>query len=157
MGNPEHRKARVCNSTRIIFYENPLDVKTNFLTYRLGAPLNRMNISRKSINQPDETRKFEKGKIDITNVGDTSIGIGTFEPGWKWSNHVKPLVGGNSCQIQHTMYVISGKMHVRMDDGSEQEFSAGDTGVVPPGHDAWVVGNEKFVAVDFTGARNYAK
>jgi len=129
----------------------------SYIPSNLTHEQNTMNISRKSINQPDETRKFEKGKIDITNVGDTSIGIGTFEPGWKWSNHVKPLVGGNSCQIQHTMYVISGKMHVRMDDGSEQEFSAGDTGVVPPGHDAWVVGNEKFVAVDFTGAKNYAK
>jgi quercetin dioxygenase-like cupin family protein len=112
---------------------------------------------KKSTNQPDETRKFEKGKIDVMNVGDTSIGKGTFEPGWKWSSHVKPVVGGNSCQVPHTMYVISGKMHVKMDDGSELEFAPGDTGVVPPGHDAWVVGNENFVAIDFTGAKTYAK
>ena len=114
-------------------------------------------IVRKNMGQPDETRKFEKGKIEITNVGDTPIGKGTFEPGWKWSSHVKPIVGGNSCQVAHTMYVLSGKMHVKMDDGSEQEFGPGDTGVVPPGHDAWVVGNENFVAIDFTGGKTYAR
>lgn len=112
---------------------------------------------KKSTNQPDETRRFDKGRIDVTNVGDTSIGRATFEPGWKWSTSVKPIVQTNSCQINHTMYVISGKMHVRMDDGSEQEFGPGDTGIVPPGHDAWVVGNETFVGVDFTGAKSYAK
>ena len=112
---------------------------------------------RKSINQPDETRKFEKGKIEITNVGDAPISKGTFEPGWKWSSHVKPIVGGNSCQVEHTMYVMSGKIHVKMDDGSEQEFGPGDTGVVPAGHDAWTVGNENFVAIDFTGGKTYAK
>jgi hypothetical protein len=116
-----------------------------------------MRMIRKNMGQPDETRKFEKGRIDITNVGDTPIGMGIFEPGWKWSSHVKPIVGGNSCQVTHTMYVISGKMHVRMDDGSEQEFGPGDTGVVPPGHDAWVIGNETFKAVDFTGGKSYAK
>ena len=116
-----------------------------------------MRMERKNIKQPDETRKFEKGRIDVTNIGDTPLGVGTFEPGWKWSSHVKPIVGGNSCQAKHTMYVISGRMHVKMDDGSEQEFGQGDTGMVPPGHDAWVVGNENFVAVDFTGAKTYAK
>jgi len=118
---------------------------------------NTMKMVRKSTSQPDETRKFEKGRIDVTNVGDVSIGKGTFEPGWKWSTHVKPIVGGNSCQVNHTMYVISGRIHVRMDDGTEQEFGPGDTGIAPPGHDAWVVGNENFVAVDFTGAKSYAK
>ena len=126
------------------------------------APMSSQNarkkMVRKSISQPDETRKFEKGRIEITNIGEeTVIGKGTFEPGWKWSTHVKPMVGGNSCQVNHTMYVLSGRMHIRMDDGTEQEFGPGDTGVIPPGHDAWVVGNENFVAVDFTGAKTYAK
>ena len=112
---------------------------------------------RKSISQPDETRKFDKGKMELTNLGTTTIGKATFEPGWKWSTSVKPIVKTPSCQVMHTMYVISGKMHVKMDDGSEQEFGPGDTGVVPPGHDAWVVGNEKFVGIDVTGAINYAK
>ena len=108
-------------------------------------------------NKPDETRKFDKGKIDIMKVGDISFGKAVFEPGWKWSSSVKPIVGGNSCQVNHTMHVISGKMHVKMDDGSEQEFVAGDTALVPPGHDAWVVGNEPCIALDVAGASNYAK
>jgi uncharacterized cupin superfamily protein len=116
-----------------------------------------MKMEKKSTNQPDETRSFDKGKIDVTNVGDVSIGKAIMEPGWKWSTSVKPIVKTDSCQVKHTMYVISGKMHVRMDDGSELEFGAGDTGIVPPGHDAWVVGSEPFVGIDFTGAKTYAK
>ena len=116
-----------------------------------------MKMERKSTAQPDETRSFDKGKIDVTNVGDVSIGRAVMEPGWKWSTSVKPIVKTDSCQVKHTMYVISGKLHVRMDDGSELEFGPGDTGMVPPGHDAWVVGNEPFVGVDFTGAKSYAK
>ena len=118
---------------------------------------NIIRMIRKSTSQPDETRRFDKGKIDVTNVGDTSIGRAIMEPGWKWSTSVKPIVKTDSCQVNHTMYVISGRMHVKMDDGSEQEFGPGDTGIVPPGHDAWVVGNEPFVGVDFTGAKSYAK
>ena len=114
-------------------------------------------IQRKTMNKPDETRKFDKGKIDVTVVGDTSIGKAIFEPGWKWSTSVKPIVKTNSCQVAHTMYVISGKMKVKMDDGTETDYGPGDTGFVPPGHDAWTVGNEPCVAIDFTGAKNYAK
>ncbi len=114
-------------------------------------------MQKKSMSKPDETRKFDKGRMDVTVVGDTSIGRATFEPGWKWSTSVKPIVKTNSCQVAHTMYVISGKMHVKMDDGTEAEFGPGDTGVVPPGHDAWVVGNESCVAIDYTGAKTYAK
>jgi mannose-6-phosphate isomerase-like protein (cupin superfamily) len=118
---------------------------------------NTMKMIKKSTGTPDESRKFERGKIDITNVGGTMIGKATFEPGWKWSTSVKPIVKTSSCQVNHTMYVVSGKMRVKMDDGSELEFGPGDTGLVPPGHDAWVVGNENCVAIDFTGATNYAK
>lgn len=116
-----------------------------------------MEMQKKNMSSPDETRKFENGKIDLTNLGETTIGRATFEPGWKWSTSVKPIVKTDSCKQSHTMYVISGKMKVRMDDGREQEFSAGDTGIVPPGHDAWVVGNEPCVAIDFTGAKTYAQ
>lgn len=114
-------------------------------------------MQKKSMTTPDETRKFDKGKMEITIVGDTSIGRMMLEPGWKWSTSVKPIVKTDSCQVSHTMYVISGKMKIKMDDGTEQEFGPGDTGTVPPGHDAWVVGNESFVAIDFTGAKTYAK
>ena len=114
-------------------------------------------IQRKSAETPDESRKFEHGKIDLTNFDDVTIGRAIFEPGWKWSTSVKPIVKTESCQQRHTMYVVSGKMRVKMDDGSEQEFGPGDTGVIAPGHDAWVVGNENCVAIDFTGAKTYAK
>ena len=99
----------------------------------------------------------DSNNLKYLNLGDTSIGKAVFEPGWKWSTSVKPIVKTESCQQKHTMYVISGKMRVKMDDGSEEEFGPGDTGVVPSGHDAWVVGNEPCVAVDFTGAKTYAK
>jgi len=114
-------------------------------------------IQKKSMTKPDETRKFDKGKMDITIVGETTIGRAILEPGWKWSTSVKPLVKTDSCQVSHTMYVISGKMKFKMDDGTEQEFGPGDAGIVPPGHDAWVVGNESFVGIDITGAKTYAK
>ncbi len=116
-----------------------------------------VGMQRKNMSSPDETRKFENGKIDITNLGETVVGKATFEPGWKWSTSVKPLVKTDSCQQAHTMYIISGKMKVKMNDGSEQEFSSGDAGVVPPGHDAWVVGSEPCIVIDFTGAKTYAQ
>jgi mannose-6-phosphate isomerase-like protein (cupin superfamily) len=105
---------------------------------------------------PDEVRKFSKSKMEIANIGDTVIARLTGEPGWKWSKDVKPIVNTNSCQMTHTQYVISGRIRVRMDDGTEQEFGPGEAVYVPPGHDAWVVGNEPFVGIDFTGAKEYA-
>jgi EutQ-like cupin domain len=113
-------------------------------------------ISRNLDRKPDDVRKFTNGKVDLANLGDTVIGRITLEPGWKWSNDVKQIVNTNSCQLPHTQYVISGSLRVRMDDGTEQEFGPGDAMYVPPGHDAWVVGNQPFVAVDFTGMKEYA-
>ena len=113
-------------------------------------------ISRNLDKKPDDVRKFTNGKVDLANLGDTVIGRITLQPGWKWSNDVKQIVNTNSCQLPHTQYVISGSLRVRMDDGTEQEFGPGDAMYVPPGHDAWVVGNQPFVAVDFTGMKEYA-
>jgi hypothetical protein len=113
-------------------------------------------ISRNLDRKPDDVRKFTNGKVDLANLGDTVIGRITLQPGWKWSNDVKQIVNTNSCQLPHTQYVISGSLRVRMDDGTEQEFGPGDAMYVPPGHDAWVVGNQPFVAVDFTGMKEYA-
>ena len=114
-------------------------------------------MDKKSLHSPDETRKFEKGKVDLVTVGGVTFGFVKFEPGWKWSKHVKPIAKTESCQSAHTMYMISGKMKVVMDDGAEKEFGPGDAGVVPPGHDAWVVGNEDAVSIDVTGMKDYAK
>ena len=112
--------------------------------------------SRNLDKSPDEVRKFSNGKMEIANLGDTVVARITVEPGWKWSKDVKPIVNTNSCQMTHTGYTISGRMRVRMDDGTEQEFGPGDATYVPPGHDAWVVGNESFVAIDITGGKEYA-
>ena len=119
---------------------------------------NSVRTETKNINtKPDETRKFDKGKIEIATVGGSAIGRFTLEPGWKWSTSVKPLVKTDSCQQQHTGYIISGRMKVKMNDGTETEAGPGDVLSVPPGHDAWIVGNEPCVGIDFTGAKTYAQ
>jgi quercetin dioxygenase-like cupin family protein len=97
------------------------------------------------------------GKVDIVSVGDLQIGRGVFEPGWRWSTHVKPLAGTDSCQAVHTGYVVQGRMAVRMDDGDEVVYGAGDAFHMPAGHDAWIVGDEQCVLIDVTGMPNYAK
>jgi len=100
---------------------------------------------------------MNKGKVEVLNMGSTQVMRATFEPGWKWSECVKPIAGTDSCQVAHLIYTVSGKMTVRMDDGSEFDVKAGDVTSIPPGHDAWIVGNEKYVGVDFQGAGTYAK
>ena len=111
----------------------------------------------KNMGSPDETRSLPKTKGEVVKLGEHTIMRGTFEPGWKWSECVKPAAGTSSCQVNHVMYIISGKMRVRMDDGTEKELGPGDAGVIPPGHDAWIVGNEPCVGIDFTGGATYGK
>ncbi|MEO9362620.1 MAG: cupin domain-containing protein [Nitrososphaera sp.] len=115
------------------------------------------SLQKKSLASPDETRSFDKGKMHVVNVGDVSFGRFVLEPGWQWSKSVKPVVKTESCQQHHTNYIISGRMKIRMDDGAETEVGPGDFTIVPPGHDAWVVGDEPCTGVDFTGAKTYAK
>jgi quercetin dioxygenase-like cupin family protein len=118
-------------------------------------------MSRSSVKQfsaPDETRPFtEKGRAEILAFEEGVVGRGVFEPGWQWSKHVKPIAGTDSCQSSHTCYVLSGRMHVVMDDGEELDVGPGDVAIVPPGHDAWTVGDETCVLLDFSGMENYAK
>jgi hypothetical protein len=97
-----------------------------------------------------ETRKFEHGKVQLVKVGSATIGRASFEPGWRWSNDVKPIAGTDSCMVHHTGYVISGRLHIAMNDGSEFEIRPGDAHDVQPGHDAWVVGDEPYVGLDFS-------
>jgi quercetin dioxygenase-like cupin family protein len=111
----------------------------------------------KSLNKPDETRTPPKTKVEVVKVGDSTIMRATFEPGWKWSEHIKPIAGTESCQVPHVNYVISGRMKVVMDDGTEKEMGPGDAADIPPGHNAWVIGNEPCVAIDFSGGDVYAK
>lgn len=114
---------------------------------------------KKNADTPDETRTFEsgKGRLDLVKLDGAPIGRGTFEAGWRWSEHVKPIAGTDSCQAAHMGYVVSGRMAVRMDDGQEMEFGPGDFMTCPPGHDAWIVGDEACVMIDWQGAADYAK
>ncbi len=109
-------------------------------------------------DQADETPSFvDKGRVEIVKLAGGIVGRGTFEPGYRWSEHVKPIAGTEICQAPHMGYCISGRMVVRMDDGTEKEIGSGDVLVIPLGHDAWVVGDEPCVQVDFTGMEIYAK
>jgi hypothetical protein len=114
-------------------------------------------MEKKTVSQPDEKRTFEKGQVDLVSLGGVIFGRATLQPGWKWSTCVKPLVKTQSCQAPHLQYQVSGRLRVVMDDGSEQEFGPGDVALIPPGHDAWVVGKEPVVVIDISGMGDYAK
>ena len=116
------------------------------------------DMEARDFDSPDEVREFEgNGRAQVVNIGGQVVGKGTFEPGWKWSMNVKPIAGTDSCQVSHLGYVISGRMKVYMDDGSEAEVGPGDVMAIPPGHDAEVVGDEACVMVDFGEFGDYAK
>ena len=112
---------------------------------------------KKNFAAPDETRPIPHGRVEILNFDDLQPMRTVFEPGWRWSESVKPIAKTDSCQVLHFTYMISGRMAVRLDDGSVGEFGPGDIGVIPPGHDAWVVGDEPAVSIDFRGGAIYAK
>ena len=115
-----------------------------------------MTMETKNIDQPDDKFDFDHGEVRMVRVGDATIGRAVFSPGWTWSADVKPLVGTSSCELAHTGYVVSGRMGIRMNDGTEAEFGPGDAHYVSPGHDAWVVGEEPLVIIDFTGPAQLA-
>lgn len=112
---------------------------------------------KRNINSPDETRKFEAhGHLDVITLDDFTLGKATFEPGWRWSNDVKPIAGTDACMARHTGICVSGRMTVRHDDGTETTVEPGDVFLIEPGHDAWIVGDEACVMYD-TGTAAYAK
>jgi len=111
----------------------------------------------KSLDRPDEVRSFDKGRLELVTIGGVTVGRGVFQPGWKWSESVKPLVKTISCEAPHLQYHLSGTLRVKMDDGTQVDLKAGDVSSLPMGHDAWVVGNETVVVVDFQGMVDYAK
>lgn len=116
-----------------------------------------MAATNKSFDSPEETRSVDKGRVEVINLDGVQVMRATFQPGWKWSECVKPVVGTNSCEVSHLVYTVSGRMAVKMDDGSEMEIGPGDVSAIPPGHDAWTVGDEPYVGIDFQGGGNYAK
>jgi len=113
---------------------------------------------KRTFEAPDEVRPAGLGTAHVVGgLGEITMMRVTLQPGWRWSNDVKPIVKTESCQAPHLNYVLSGRIHVVMDDGSEEEFGPGDLAAIPPGHDAWVVGNESLIALDVTGAGVWAK
>jgi class 3 adenylate cyclase len=116
-----------------------------------------MQLRRKRFDRPDEVRQVEKARIELVELGELAVGRALFEPGWRWSEHVKPIVGTESCQVHHLGYVVSGHLHVEMIDGAVLEVTGGDAFEIPPGHDAWVVGDEPWISIDWAGRRLFAR
>jgi class 3 adenylate cyclase len=116
-----------------------------------------MQLRRKRFDRPDEIRRVEKAHIELVELGELTIGRVIFEPGWRWSEHVKPIVGTESCQVHHLGYVVSGHLHIEMTDGASMDVMGGDAFEIPPGHDAWVIGDEPWISVDWAGRRLFAK
>lgn len=115
-----------------------------------------MKLEVRSLSDPDETTTFVKGKLEIVSAGGVTVGRARYEPGWKWSEHVGAASGETSCQVEHVVLVLSGRMALRMDDGTEVEVGPGDLCAIPPGHDAWVLGDEPYVSLHFHGTEEYA-
>jgi hypothetical protein len=122
------------------------------VTQPADTPLESINFSN-----PQETREFPKGKVELITLRGVTFGRATFQPGWRWSTHVQPIAGTNSCQAAHLGVQLSGTMHIRMDDGTERDIGPGQVVNIPPGHDGWVIGNEPVVFIDVMGMENYAK
>jgi hypothetical protein len=110
----------------------------------------------KSFSSPDEVREFPLGRLELIKVGGATIGRAIFEPGWRWTSSVQPIAKTASCEAPHFQYHVSGILRIKMDDGSEFDCRPGDVSLLPSGHDAWVVGNEAAVVVDFQGMLDYA-
>ena len=111
----------------------------------------------KDFHKPDEVREFPKGRLELIKIGGATVGRAVFEPGWKWSTSLQPIVKSRSCEAPHFQYHVSGVLRIRMDDGSEFDCRAGDISLLPSGHDAWVVGDKPAIVVDFQGMIDYAK
>lgn len=111
----------------------------------------------KRFGKPDEIREFPKGRLELIKIGNATIGRMILEPGWKWSTSVQPLAKTKSCEAPHFQYHVSGVLKIVMDDGVELECRPGDVSFIPSGHDAWVVGTEPVIIVDFQGMLDYAK
>ncbi len=116
-----------------------------------------VKMQKRNLAVPDQVREIDKGKLELVTLDGVTFGRATLQPGWRWSTSVRPLVNTKSCEASHLQYHVAGRLRVRMDDGSEQEIGPGEVSLVPPGHDAWVVGNDPVVVVDITGLGEYAK
>jgi len=123
----------------------------------MGSSVNVTKLQVKSLSSPDEVRTPSKTKVEVVQLESFSIGRFTLQPGWRWSECIKPVVKTDQCQLSHVGYAVSGRITVRMTDGTEKTIGAGESYAIPPGHDAWVEGKEPFVAIEVLSADVYAK
>jgi len=123
----------------------------------MTTPVSVMKMESKSHNAPDEVRTPSKTRVEIVRLENYTIGRFNLEPGWRWSECIKPVVKTSSCELSHVGHVISGAITVQLQDGTKKTFKAGDSYTIPPGHDAWVEGNERLVALEIMSAEQYAK
>jgi quercetin dioxygenase-like cupin family protein len=123
----------------------------------MSNPVSVSRLEIKSHNSPDEVRTPNKTRVEVVRLEGFTLGRMVFEPGWRWSECVKPIVKTESCQVSHVGYCVSGRIVVKLNDGSEKTISAGDSYTIPPGHDAWNAGDEKFVGLEVMSAEVFAK
>jgi quercetin dioxygenase-like cupin family protein len=121
------------------------------------TPVAVSSFERKSHEAPDERRTPPKTQVDIVRLEGFTLGRFTFQPGWRWSENVKPIVGTESCQLSHVGYAVSGRITIRLPDGREETIGPGESYTIPPGHDGWVEGNEPFVGIELMSAEQFAK
>jgi quercetin dioxygenase-like cupin family protein len=123
----------------------------------MSTPVTVTRLESKRLDSPDEVRTPSKTRVEIVRLEGFTLGRFNFEPGWRWSECIKPVVKTETCQVSHVGYVVSGRITVQMKDGTRKTISAGESYSIPPGHDAWVEGTERFVAVEVLSAEQYAK
>src|SRR5215211_7490270 len=116
-----------------------------------------MRLQRRRFSEATDVRRFSHGHIDVVEMDDNVVGRMTYEPGWRWSVDIKPIAGGVACQFHHLGFTVSGRLRVEMSDGAELETGPNEVFEFPPGHDAWVVGDEPWVAIDFEAMRTYGR
>jgi quercetin dioxygenase-like cupin family protein len=123
----------------------------------MAAPVYVRKLESKSHNSPDELRTPAKTRVEVVRLGDHTLARFNFEPGWRWSECVKPVVKTETCQLSHVGYLVSGRLTVRLNDGTQKTIGAGESYAIPAGHDAWVEGSEPAVAIEVLSAEVYAK
>jgi class 3 adenylate cyclase len=116
-----------------------------------------MRLQRRRFSEATDVRRFPHGHIDVVEMDDHVVGRMTYEPGWRWSADIQPIAGGTACQFHHLGFTVSGRLRVQMADGAELETGPNEVFEFPPGHDAWVVGDEPWVAIDFEAMRTFGK
>jgi quercetin dioxygenase-like cupin family protein len=123
----------------------------------MAIPVAITHLASKSHTTPDEVRTPSKSRVEVVRLEGFTLGRFTFEPGWRWSECIKPVVKTESCQVSHVGYAVSGRMVVRLADGTQKTITAGESFTIPPGHDAWIEGNERFVSIEVMSAEQFAK